>query len=215
MSYVRVSILGAGPSGEVWSINPTYDPSGEFGTTVNQAQLDAAATAIANRTINTGLMSCLATTQSRTGARVEVRDDATDNLLGISVQSSTTPQAGTATLRLPLQAAIVCSLRTDTPGGRGRGRFYWPATGVTLGTTGRLSSPTAASLATDFRTYLNGIDTDLTTAFPLLSFDLAVRSKLTHTTPHVVRLQVGDVIDTQRRRRDALAEAYSSVTYPS
>jgi len=37
-----------------------------------------------------------------------------------------------------------------------------------------------------------------------------VRSKTTRTTPHVSRLQIGDVIDVQRRRRDTLQEAYVS-----
>jgi hypothetical protein len=30
-------------------------------------------------------------------------------------------------------------------------------------------------------------------------------------TPHVTRLQIGDVIDTQRRRRDAMPESYSTL----
>jgi hypothetical protein len=199
----------------VWSINPVFDPTAEFGTTVNQAQLDAATLAIANRTISTNLAALMSTTFSRTGARVEVRDDVTDALLGISVQGSSTPQAGTGTIKLPLQAAVVISIRTDTPGGRGRGRLYWPALGATLATTGRLSAPTTAQILSEFRAYLNGIDTDLTTAFPLISFDLAVRSKAAKATPHAVRLQVGDVIDTQRRRRDALAESYGQIAYPS
>jgi hypothetical protein len=41
-----------------------------------------------------------------------------------------------------------------------------------------------------------------------------VRSKTTHTTPHAVRLQVGNIVDTQRRRRDSLPESYSNITFP-
>lgn len=215
MSYVRVSILGSGPNGEVWSINPVYDPSGEIEGDVDQAKLDSAALAIANRSLPTSLATALGTSHSRTGARVEVRADADDSLLGISIQGSPTPSSGTGAVRLPLQSALVVSVRTNTPGGSGRGRLYWPAIGVTLSNAGRVTTPATATFVSDFRSYLNGIRTDLATAFAPIGFDLAIRSKTTHTTPHAVRLQVGDVVDTQRRRRDALAEAYAAVTFPT
>lgn len=214
MSYVRVSILGSGPSGETWSINPVFDPSGELETGVDQAKLDAAALAIANRTVPTSLLTALGTSYSVTGARVEVRSDVGDNLLGISIQGRSTPQAGSGAVRLTPQSAIVVSLRTDTPGGSGRGRVYWPAIGVTLANTGRVQTPALTTFLADFKNYLAGMDTDLSTAFSPIGFDLSVRSVKTQSTPHVVRLQVGDVVDTQRRRRDALPEAYTQVAYP-
>lgn len=215
MSYVRVSILGALLTTEVWSINPTFDPTGEFPGSVNQASLDAAALAIAGRTIPTTMRELMSPSASRTGARVEVRDDADDSLLAISTQTAGAPQLGSGTLRLPPQSAMVISVRTDTPGASGRGRLYWPAMGATLDSSGRMFTPTPATLLNDFKTYLNGIRNDLATAFPTIGFDLAVRSKTTHTTPHAVRLQVGNVVDTQRRRRDNLAEAYATTTFPT
>jgi len=214
LSYVRVSILGTISGGEVWSVNPVFDPTLEFPGGVDQANLDSAALAIANRSIPSSLQNLMSPSATRTGARVEVRDDVTDALIGISVQGSTTPTAGTSTLKLPPQSALVCSIRTNTPGGSGRGRLYWPAMGATLAATGRLTTPTPSLAASDFKAYLLGIRGDLATAFPTIGFDLAVRSKTTHTTPHAVRLQVGDVIDTQRRRRDALPEAYVQVAFP-
>jgi predicted fused transcriptional regulator/phosphomethylpyrimidine kinase len=64
------------------------------------------------------------------------------------------------------------------------------------------------------RVYLTAMRDALATAFPTIGFNLAVRSKTTKTTPHVVRIQGGDVVDTQRRRRDNLPEAYSSLSFP-
>lgn len=215
MSYVRVSILGALLTTEVWSINPCFDPTFEFGDSVNQSMLDAAALAIAGRSIPTTMRELMSPQAQRTGARVEVRDDATDALIAISTQSAGAPVAGTGTLRLPPQSAMVISVRTDTPGASGRGRLYWPALGATLDVSGRMFTPTPATLLNDFKTYLNGIRNDLATAFPTIGFDLAVRSKTTHTTPHAVRLQVGNVVDTQRRRRDNLAESYATTTFPT
>lgn len=214
MSYVRVSILGAQSGGEVWSINPVFDPTGELEFGIDQAKVDAAALAIANRTIPSNLLSTLSSAMSRTGARVEIRSDTTDALLATSTQGSTAASAGAASPKLTPQSALVISIRTDTPGASGRGRLYWPAMGVTVSATGRLGTPGVAALLTDAKSYLNGIRSDLATAFPTIGFDLAVRSKATHTTPHATRLQIGDVIDTQRRRRDVLVEAYTAVTFP-
>lgn len=212
--YIRVSIIGAMSGGEQWSVNPVYDPSGEIFTGGNQDNLDAAAQLIANRTLPADLLTMLTTSASRTGARLEVRDNVTDALQQISIAGSTTAAVGVGSLKLPFQSAAVVSVRTDTPGASGRGRLYWPAMGATLTTQNRLQSPAPATLLSSFKTYLAGIEADLETAYPGIPFNLSVRSKTTKNTPHAVRLQLGDIIDTQRRRRDALPEAYSSVSFP-
>lgn len=214
MSYCRVSILGTMLTSENWSINPTFDPTAEFPGGVNQVNLDAATTLIANRTIPASLRELMSPQAARTGARVEVRNDADDTLIGISTINSTVAQAGTGSIRMPAQSALVVSVRTDTPGGSGRGRLYWPGLGGTIDTTARLSSPLTSTVLNDMKTYLLGIRSDLAASFPTIGFDLAVRSRTTHTTPHAVRLQVGSVIDTQRRRRDALPESYVTTTFP-
>jgi len=214
MSYVKVSILGGIAGTDVWSVNPTFDPTLEFPGGVNQAQLDAAATLIANRSVPANLALALSTACTRTGARVEVRDDVTDNLIATSQQGSTTPAVGSGTPRLTAQSAMVLSVRTNTTGGSGRGRLYWPAMGVTIDATSRMTTPTPANFVADFKAYLLGIRSDLAASFPTIGFDLAVRSTLTHTTPHAVRVQVGSVVDTQRRRRDKLIEAYTALAFP-
>lgn len=211
MSYVRVSILGASPGGEVWSINPVFDPTGEF-PGWNQANADAAIVAINALTIPLTLLQCLSTALTVTGSRLEVRDDGNDSLIGISEGARTTAQSGTGTPRLPAQGALVASLRTNTPGASGRGRLYWPAVGASIDTNLRLSSPTTAAFAADMKTYLNNIAGALAASFTSIGFNLAVRSRATQTTPHVARIQVGNVFDTQRRRRDNIPEAYSTVT---
>jgi len=214
MSYVRVSILGTFGNEEVWSINPVFDPSFEFPGSVNQANLDAACALIANRSLPATLSTALSASAARTGARVEVRDDTTDALIAISTQASTAASVGLGSLKLPPQAAAVLSIRTNTTGGSGRGRIYWPAMGATLAVDGRISLPNLATFTSDFKLYLTGIQNDLAASFVGISFNLAVRSKTTKTTPHAVRLQAGNVVDTQRRRRDGLPEAYTTVNYP-
>lgn len=214
MSYVRVSVLGATTGGEVWSINPVFDPTGEFPGGVNQANLDAAASAIAALSPGTSSLTLLGTLMSVTGVRLEVRNDADDSLLAISTQARGSALPGTGTVRLPAQSAAVISLRTDTPGASGRGRLYWPVMGATVAGTGRLNPADVLALLNNQKTYYLAMRDALATAFPTIGFDLAVRSKTTKTTPHVVRLQVGDVVDTQRRRRDKFPESYQQVGFP-
>lgn len=215
MSYVRVSILGAAPGGEVWSINPVFDPTGEFPGGVDQTALDAAANAIAALSPAGALTTFLSSALSVTGCRLEVREDSNDALIGISVQQRSPVFTGTGTPLRGAQTAIVFSLRSNTPGGSGRGRLYWPAVGTSVDATLRFTSTTAATAAGDMRTYLLAMRSALATAFPTIGFDLAVRSRTTHTTPHVNKIQVGTVPDTQRRRRDKMVEDYSSLPFPA
>lgn len=214
LSYVRVSILGTMVGTEVWSINPVFDPTGEFPGGVSQSALDAAAQAIANRSVPTQLLNQLSTSGQRTGARVEVRDDATDALIATSTASSATVSSGVGAIAMPSQSAMVISIRTDTPGGSGRGRLYWPCLVKGLDINGKVATVNVAAFIADAKAYLLGIRSDLAAAFPTIGFDLAVRSKTTHTTPHAVRVQAGNVIDTQRRRRDAVIEQYSTLNFP-
>jgi len=214
MSYCRVSVLGAAPGGEVWSINPTFDPTGEFPGGVDQTALDAATDAIAALNPGILLLSFLSSALTVTGARVEVRDDGNDALIGTSTQLRATPLSGSASALRGAQTALVFSLRTNTPGGSGRGRLYWPAIGRSVDSQLRFSAADTASAAGEMKTYLNAMRGALATAFPTIGFDLAVRSKQTHSTPHVNKIQVGNVPDTQRRRRDKMIEDYQFTSFP-
>src|SRR6187431_3343551 len=158
MSYVRASITGSSPGGEVWSINPVFDPTAEFGSTVNQDALDNAANAIAALTPAAALLQSLSTSLFITGARAEVRDDSTDALLGISVQVRPAPLVGLLVPARGSSSAIVVSLRTPTAGGHGRGRLYWPCVGTTVGSDLRLSPSTVTGLVTGFGLYLHAME---------------------------------------------------------
>ena len=69
------------------------------------------------------------------------------------------------------------------------------------------------ALLSQMQTYFKGMESALESAFSPIGFNLAVRSRVASTTPHVTRLQVGNVVDTQRRRRDKLVESYQNLAY--
>src|SRR6188474_2021870 len=170
MSYVRASILGISPGGEVWSVNPVFDPTGEFGSTVDQTALDSACDAIAALSPGAQLTANLSSAMGITGARLEVRDDSTDALIGISTQVRATPLFGGSAPQRSAQDAMVFSLRTTTPGGSGRGRLYWPAASGGIDTNMRISSSTVTTSLSNMVTYLHAMESALVAAFPLIAF---------------------------------------------
>jgi len=211
-SVIRTSILGTMPGGEVWSVNPTFFCLDEPAD-VTAAEALAIATAINSITIGTGLRAIMNPSTAVVGCRVEARDsDGTLRALGEHTRG--TPVAGTGTTSHPYQTSMVTSLRTSHPGGQGRGRLYWPATGVTLASaTLRVDSTTTGQALTAVRQYLVSITAAVAaSAGPVV---LCVWSR-TGTAMHTVNtVRMGDVLDTQRRRRDSLNEAYTELAYPA
>lgn len=213
-SVIRVSILGTMPGGEVWSVNPCFFLENEP-TEITGSEALTIATAIDAIVVPTGIRAWMNTSTFVTGVRVEARDH--QGLLEAQAEHTKgTAIVGTGTQSHPYQTSTVTSLRTVTAGARGRGRLYWPATGaVVIPSTLRMDSTILGQGLTGVRTYLAAFETAIaTTAGPN---SLAVWSR---TTPGgafhaVVNIRQGDVLDTQRRRRDALAESYTELTFPT
>lgn len=151
------------------------------------------------------------------GWRVEQHgeDEALTNV-GESFYAS--PISGTGSATKTPQDSLVFSLRTSTPGARGRGRMYWPALGATLGGDFKLTNPPAATVALAAATLADLVGDQINLEWSANSMavttELAVRSTTDHASRKVERIQVGDVLDTQRRRRDNLPETYVVQSYP-
>ena len=115
--------------------------------------------------------------------------------------SSAAAIAGVSTPTFPPQCSIVLSLLTGTPGASFRGRMYWPHCGGTIDDDQK-SEMTG-------QTFVNNVATFLSSWANLNTGDIgtpAVVSVSRGAVTPVTTLSVGDVIDTQRRRRDALIE---------
>ena len=207
---VRVSITGALPSGEEWSINPSFFlPTG---TTVGYTDAAALVTAINGITPGTGVRAMWNPYTTLRGCRVEARLANGDLESQAEGERGAFPQ-GTGTNNHPFQTAIAVSLRTAHPGPSGRGRIYWPATGAVISdSTLRPNSTLMTALVTDTKTYLKAIESAIA-AQALVTTELAVWSRLGAQLYPVHTLLAGDVLDSQRRRRDALVETYQSVAY--
>nr|CRY97492.1 hypothetical protein [uncultured prokaryote] len=217
MVYYRVGITGTLGNQEVWSINPQFATSQNVQPSV--AQMTAAAVGVAAVTIPTGLANAKSQAAPVTTVRVECRSDAGE-LLDVAQAAQTGSQTTSRSPSTPSQTSIVLSLRTDTPGASGRGRLYWPALGITPSpTTLRITTLERDVIATDAVTYLRAVQDALKAAISpapsVATYELAVFSKTRGNHALVKRLLVGDVFDTQRRRRDAMVESYITRDFPA
>jgi hypothetical protein len=111
--------------------------------------------------------------------------------------------AGTGSAKQPNQCALVMSLRTALPGRSFRGRMYMPIIGGSMGTNGLLaagrSDAWCAALANDFGTFNSS-------GFGKIVVCSPKQSAMTQ----VSAVEADSVVDTQRRRRDALADTAPS-----
>lgn len=210
-NLLRMSIIGQMPTGEEWSVNPCYIIS-DFGISTSPAQVQAAATAAAAVAVPTQLLAVMSTGTTVNRIRLEART-ASGTLENLAEAVRASSAAGTGATQHPFQTAIVASLRTAQVGATGRGRLYFPATGIALtGATLRPATASVTGFLAGAQTYLSGLQTALRTVFSTAG--LIVWSRSTTGMYLVDTIQAGDVLDTQRRRRDALVEAYSAVSYP-
>lgn len=123
-------------------------------------------------------------------------------------ESTTAAVTGSGTVTCPPQCSICFSLTTGIPGRRTRGRFYWPGLTNTFSGAGKISGPTSiANLALAGAQMLDGIRD---VAIGVTDFVPVVVSEAGGLLTTVTSVSVGDVMDTQRRRRDALVEVRSS-----
>lgn len=211
---LRVSILGALPSGEVWSINPIFSLGGDFGgVDVTQSQLITIATAVNAFVVPTTVRAAMSSSTTITGVRIEARTNA--GLLEAQFeQARGSAVLGSGGSAHSFQTAIVCSLRTAQPGARGRGRLFLPATGIGVtAATLRVASADVTTVLAGMKAYLAGIQAAIQTVFPT-GVGPVVWSRANSDTYGVTSLQMGDVLDVQRRRRDTTIESVQVSAWP-
>lgn len=215
MSYNKLIYQGGLPGGEVWSCGLSFDADGGEGIQDPEDLADwalAVGTLYAALPAGNSLKNLQSTAVTATGIRAEARAE-DETLINFGEYTFPTPIIGTSTPTKTFQTSLVLSLRTPTPGGVGRGRVYWPAIALPLDTASlRLSGSLRTGYVTDWRTHINAVIAAATGGAVL---HLIVRSVTFHVSRRVTQLQVGDVPDVQRRRRDTLQEAYTSITFPT
>lgn len=107
---------------------------------------------------------------------------------------------------LPFQCATVVSLLTASATRSGRGRFYLPPLAASVLDGGRISAASLATLDAAWTAFFDSLNTS--------GLTVVVRNRASHISTGVTSARVGDVIDTQRRRRNKLTETYLAIPVP-
>lgn len=131
----------------------------------------------------------------------------------LTVQSPTVVTGGNGTPVLPWNSALVTSLRTAVPRGRGsNGRVYWPALagGIQAG-TGRLQVPTVQTRLNLMKTFFDACNTaaDSYSAGMRLVVASAVEGGMIQT---VTSIRADERVDSIERRENDQVSTWSTAT---
>lgn len=122
---------------------------------------------------------------------------------------------GSAGNPMPAQIALVATLVAGSGKGlAGKGRMYLPGIKQTVQTDGHLYQPFCETLATNLAAFFNTINGSFDAPGEVINVSRGHKAQLglgARNVP-VNGVRVGNVYDTQRRRRNALAETYSVAT---
>jgi hypothetical protein len=197
MAFYRGTVKGHLEGGEIFNFTMHFSAPIDQAAT-GAAELADAVTLMWNGT-NSPAGNITALYPAAIGVDSVVMDELNDS--GRNVSQGRTPLAlvGTGTDEpLPPQCAMVVSLRSNTPTRSGRGRFYLPSPVVTTVIDQRLDSAAQTDVLNGALAMLNHMAG--------LDFTPVIYHRFDPTVTEVVSIDVGDVFDTQRRRRNKLVE---------
>lgn len=114
------------------------------------------------------------------------------------------------------QDSVVVSLWSGSRLGTGNhGRMYLPWARATISGTGHISSPATSNVCGAMKIVLGGMQTVLRAQQDASDATLGIIPSDRSATPKPVNyIRVGDVVDTQRRRRNRIRETYFQVVFP-
>lgn len=213
--YNKMTVSGTLPSGEVWSCGAAYKREDLIQDNVirdYEGLLDQANVAwgvIRDWESTDPLRTLLSVGGAINKVRWEYRDGPE---LIQAAEVTGTPVAGFGAMTKTFQTSLVFSLLTGRAGRSYRGRIYWPALGAVIEADGRVQTSRIQNAANQMAEFLKdagrrgGGQPDV---------DPGVYSSTLDVWTPIESVEVGNVLDTQRRRRDSLIEARVSAEIPS
>lgn len=115
---------------------------------------------------------------------------------------------------LPPQCSLVATLLSDRPRGKAsKGRMYLPGLALMPElATGKLPAVSVGTIADNLKTFFDALDAsfDVPNQLILAAKGTGPVPALTAQNDVVETIRVGNVVDTQRRRRNGLAETYTA-----
>lgn len=206
--FNKVTFSGTLPGGETWSTGVAFASFTSSGYVDSFEELQEWANAIA--LLNAGNVFPVAwrSALSAAAAITKIRCEFyfTQTVLGQAAERDITPKPGIGAAGLPFQNSLVMSLLTGRPGRSYRGRMYLPAIGASVDpATLTLGTPNTEDTAVQGAGFLLAISD---AAPGDLGLSPAVHSQLMDLNTRVTTVSVGNILDTQRRRRASVPEVY-------
>ena len=117
---------------------------------------------------------------------------------------------------IPPQLALVVTLRSDRPRGKAsKGRMYLPGITPNFDTgTGKIQASHITGIADNLKIFFDALvgDADIPGELILAAKSSGPLEIIPAQNDYVETIRVGDVMDTQRRRRNQLVETYTART---
>lgn len=124
-------------------------------------------------------------------------------------------KGGSAGNAMPPQVALVATLIGGSGKGlAGKGRMYLPGIKYPVNSTGHLDQTFCQTIATNLAAFFNTVNGSFDAPGHSINVSRGHKALLGTGARNVTTngIRVGNVYDTQRRRRNALAETYSTAT---
>lgn len=212
---IRVTISGTSFGGaEVWSTGFYFGKIDADMTTVpvGMSGLIAARWKTFFENVNTQVGNGWKTSQVKSAL---LNIDGSTNQDSIDYASISPVATGAVTVQFPPQCALVVTLSSQIQRGLGaKGRMFLPGICSPVDATGKISTANTSSISTQLKTFFDGVNTDLGAEGKIILASKG-RGGLTPApgkNAYVTGIRLGNVYDTQRRRRNALVETYSTQT---
>lgn len=202
---------------EIWSTGLFIGIPGSDVGTASQAEVDGYSLAFKNFWVASA--NAFHSAYIFTQTKLSVLDTAGHPDPLNTVYNSALPWAGaSAGSAMVPQASIVASLRVPaTRGLASHGRMFLPGNAYGINNTdGRISTFNIGVLATNFKAFINAINAGAPSGehVSLASFGTTTPTVQPGVTNTVTHIELGNVYDTQRRRRNGLVETYNNQTIP-
>lgn len=197
MTVFRHRAVGRFGDGEQWTFGIYSEGTG--GIDAAETAWDNAVTAFFNSALAARISETVTTLSTSTASIDETtgRQITRRELANNSGGTSTSPS-------LPYQVAPVVGLRTELATRAGRGRFYAPSLAVDQVADGRMLPAAQSDLADAAVAMMTELQTG--GLVPVIFHRTDSPGAGRFTTTRVTAIDVGDVLDTQRRRRNKLVE---------
>jgi hypothetical protein len=210
----RVTIFGSSYGGaEIWSTGFYMGTPG--GDAPIPSESSAAAIKAAWQTFFTATGTSISYLWKTEGIKIAHLDKVTAKTVDVPVTSYyTTAIAGqNAGTGYPPQVSVVATLLADNGKGYGgKGRMYLPGVAAGLDGTGHIAPGVNATLATGMANFFAAVNGSTDAPGILVNASQGADREVAsgRVNRPVTHIRVGNVYDTQRRRRNALTEVYAT-----